>query len=74
MKVINLNLSVTKMVQMSEEFSKMVIVEIEKEFKDKLEGSSRLAEAFEELKRRVKRKLLVAERELTNVAKIFTDF
>ena len=74
MKVINLNLSVTKMVQMSEEFSKMVIVEIEKEFKDKLEGSSRLAEAFEELKRRVKPKLFVAERELTNVAKIFTDF
>jgi len=34
----------------------------------------KLAEDFEDLKRRVKPKLLMAKRELVDVAKLFSDF
>ena len=52
----------------------MVIAEIEKQFKDSLEGSYRMIEEYEELKRKVKPKIFQAGRELGDVAKLFSDF
>jgi len=58
----------------TDEMKRTMIIEMENQIKTTSENQAKRIEAFEELKRRVKPKILVAKRELVAVAKIFTDF
>ena len=62
------------MVEMSQEFTRMMINEIESQFRQQLDDQTRMFEAFEELKTKVRPKMVVVKRELADVAKIFRDF
>jgi hypothetical protein len=62
------------MVEMSQEFTRMMINEIESLFRQQLDDQTRMFEAFEELKTKVRPKMVVVKRELADVAKIFRDF
>ena len=60
--------------QITDEFNKMVIEAINNQSTKTIEEQSRLIEQYEELKSKVKPKILVASRELADLANIFSAF
>ena len=60
--------------QITDEFNKMMIEAIDNQFTKTLEKQSGLIEHYEELKIRVRPKIIVASRELADVAKILSAF
>ena len=58
----------------TEEINQAMVIEMESQIKLTRESQERRIEAFEELKNRVRPKMVVVKRELADVVKIFKDF